>query len=114
MKTKVSRNTIKNSFKNCIEVGYCDLQHLLTYRNANFYTCGVYGWNADIYVINADTCLVTGYRTFGNIRPSHETIRKWDEYAKSYLDSVDWKTDYKTKLNQLDVILADFIRDVTK
>lgn len=27
--------------------------------------------NADVYMIDFDTCIVTGYRPFGNIRPTY-------------------------------------------
>lgn len=50
----------------CYAVGYADLQNLFAYKNAVAYTCGVYGWNSDIYCLcNTNTYISTGYRPCG-------------------------------------------------
>ena len=70
-KMYVTRKYVCGSFTNIISVPYCALQDLLKYETPTFFTSGIYGWNADVYMINFDTCIVTGYRPFGNIRPSY-------------------------------------------
>ena len=99
MKTQISKKAIMNTYKNVIRVGYCDLQRALTWREPNYYTAGVYGWNADVYVIDDETVIVTGYRPFGNIELSRnvidtlnacaEELRRYFRYdiAKIYLRS---------------------------
>lgn len=82
MKVRVTRKEVLLHYTNVINVGYCDLQWLLKNREANFYTTGVYGWNADIYEIDHDTAIVTGYRPFGNIRPIHEIVKAFDGTAR--------------------------------
>ena len=78
-----------SAYPNVIKVGYCDIQDALKWREPNFYTAGVYGWNADVYVIDCDTVIVTGYRPFGNVELSRDVIDTLNKCAKSitrYLD----------------------------
>lgn len=84
MKTQTTRKYIKALESNIISIGYCDIQHLLTYVDPNYYTSGVYGWNADIYMFN-DCMIVTGYRPFGNIHPDYLLIREYDQKAQDIL-----------------------------
>ena len=70
-KINVTRKYVCSSFTNIICVPYCGLQDLLKYESPTWFTSGIYGWNADVYIINNDTCIVTGYRPFGNIRPAY-------------------------------------------
>ena len=83
MKTQVTKKAIMNSYNNVIRVGYCDLQSALAWREPNFYTAGVYGWNADVYVIDAGTVIVTGYRPFGNVELPREVIDTLNACAES-------------------------------
>ena len=71
------------AFENVIRVGYCDMEDALKWREPNFYTAGVFGWNADVYVIDYDTVIVTGYRPFGNMELSREVIDTLNKCAES-------------------------------
>ncbi len=66
-KQRTTIKYIKQSFKKIIEVGYCKLQFFLKNQKPEYYTAGVYGWNADVYIFKG-IALVTGYRPFGNIK----------------------------------------------
>lgn len=66
MKVKVTKKQIKNNYANIVCVGYCGLSQILRYFTPNYYTCGVYGWNADVYDFGS-FAICTGYRPFGNI-----------------------------------------------
>lgn len=83
MKTKTTKKAIMNAYKNVIKVRYCDLQDALKWCEPNFYTAGVYGWNSDVYVIDYDTVIVTGYRPFGNAELSREAINTLNKCAES-------------------------------
>lgn len=83
MKTKTTKKAIMNAYENVIKIGYCDMQDALKWREPNFYTAGVYGWNADIYVIDCDTVIVTGYRPFGNIELPRNVIDALNACAES-------------------------------
>lgn len=83
MKTKITKKAITGAYRNVIKVGYCDMQDALKWREPNFYTEGVYGWNSDVYVIDYDTVIVTGYRPFGNVELPREVIDTLNKCAKS-------------------------------
>lgn len=83
MKTEITKKAITGAYRNVIKVGYCDMQDALKWREPNFYTAGVYGWNSDVYVIDYDTVIVTGYRPFGNVELPREVIDMLNKCAKS-------------------------------
>ena len=70
-KINTTRKYVCGRFTNIICVPYCGLQDLLRYETPLCFTSGIYGWNADVYMIDFETCIVTGYRPFGNIRPTY-------------------------------------------
>lgn len=104
MKAETTKKAIMSAFKNVIRVGYCDMQSALTWREPNFYTVGVYGWNADVYVIDDDTVIVTGYRPFGNVELSRnviDTLNACAESAKRNLEYHMAKTYLRDNLDEL-------------
>lgn len=60
MKYKTTRKAIVNGCANIKCAGFCDLQHLLQNHKPTAYTCGVYGWNFDVYKVYGVT-ICTGY-----------------------------------------------------
>lgn len=60
-KLKVSMRDLKAQNIITLGVGYCALQHILSYYNANYYCTTIYGWACDGYVINQTVTVVTGY-----------------------------------------------------
>ena len=104
MKTKITKKAIMSAYHNVIKVGYCDMQDALKWREPNFYTAGVYGWNSDVYVIDHDTVIVTGYRPFGNVELPREVIDMLNKCAKSitrYLNYDLAKIYLKNNLDEL-------------
>jgi hypothetical protein len=85
MKYKTTRKDVMQGYWKVIEVGDCDLQHLLSFLSPVAYTCGIYGWNSDIYQMpfNGNICICTGYRPFGNVHPDYSVIHRYNELAKS-------------------------------
>lgn len=61
MKYKTTRKSIVNSYANIKCAGFCDLQYLLQNHSPVAYTCGVYGWNFDVYDVYG-VAICTGYR----------------------------------------------------
>ena len=92
MKTKTTKKAIMSAFENVIKVGYCDMQDALKWREPNFYTAGVYGWNSDVYVIDCNTVIVTGYRPFGNVELSRNVIDTLNACAKSAMRHLEYHT----------------------
>ena len=99
MKEKVSKKEIKENFRNVISVGYCDLEYLLNFKSPEYYSCGVYGWSCDYYVINNNTIISTGYSPIGNIS-NYELTREYDKKARDIGHSVGYEEKEK-KLNEL-------------
>lgn len=80
MKYKTTKKAVMERHVACVSVGYCNLQKLLNYVSPNAYTCGVYGWNADIYDVSGGYAIVTGYRPFGK-SASYELCQKYEKLA---------------------------------
>lgn len=114
MKVRVTEKQIRQSFDNKIIVGYCDLAHLLQCIKPAYYTCGIYGWNSDVYIIDNNTCIVTGYRPFGNIRTNNRNIiKKYEDKARK-IYSFDNKDSYETKNKKCKKLLDKFVMEVLK
>lgn len=106
---KVNKKDIMDSYSNIISIGYCSLQYLLQCKDKKMYTCGVYGWNSHIYHINNNTCIVTGYRPFGNIYPKYEITKKYEDKArKIYLGDGTWQEKNK----KLEKLIDKFVSEV--
>lgn len=112
MKTKITKKAIMNAFEKVIRVDYCDLHDALTWREPNFYTAGVYGWNADVYVISYDTVIVTGYRPFGNIELSREVVDTLNKCAESITHYLEYDMAKIYLCNNLDALARGIEYDV--
>ena len=98
---KVTKNKIMSEYKNVIRVGYCELQHLLRFQERKHFTSGAYGWNADIYQVDYNTVIVTGYRPFGNVKADYDLINKYDSEARKIICSNLNYEEQQTKVNEL-------------
>lgn len=78
MKVKTTRKAIVNGSYNVKCAGYCDLSYLLNNHSPIAYTCGVYGWNFDVYEVYGVT-ICTGYRNMPGARL--EKISEYEEKA---------------------------------
>jgi len=106
MKNKTTKKAIMQNY-DCISVNYCALQTLLKYNNANYYTCGVYGWNADIYTFG-HIAIVTGYRPFGTIKVNYELCEKYEKKAIEMQEKfIDNQKDFEN-------LIESFIQEAIK
>jgi hypothetical protein len=85
MKFKTTSAEVKEGYYYIISVGYCDLQYLLKYENPVAYAKGIYGWKFDLYQLDGNVALVTGYQPVSakNTKKDYSIIRKYDELAKN-------------------------------
>ena len=91
MKYKTTRKAIVagTPANNLVCAGYCDLSNLLWGHEPIAYTCGVYGWNFDVYNVYGKT-ICTGYRGMPGKRLVQIAEYKakaaavWDDYNKTY------------------------------
>lgn len=107
---KITRKQV-NMYKNIICVPYCDLWYLLYFRNKTGYNSGVYGWNYDFYHINLHTCIVTGYRPFGNIK-NYDLCDEYNEKAKNIIE--DRTLSNEEKREKVENLLEEFIEKITE
>lgn len=108
-KLETTKKSVKEAFPRIISIGFCDLQNLLYYESPIAYTHGVYGWNSDVYRIKPETVIVTGYRPFGNINPSHTLIKKYEGRARTVQNS---DISYDDKKKEIQELLEFFVADV--
>lgn len=81
MKVKATQRELKNSFKYIIEIYFCELQHLLKYKEPFCFTAAE-SWNNDNYKINADILISTGCKPIKGIRPDKRIIKKYNTIAE--------------------------------
>ena len=110
-KAKVTRKWVKDNFY-CCSVGYCDLQNLLHYQSADYYTCGVYGWNMDVYTFGG-YAITTGYRNMiDNVsKDYHSLIREYDDKARELLKS-QWEKPHDVLKTEVNNLLKEFLQKV--
>lgn len=89
-----------------LSVNYCAIQTLLNCKCRDAYTCGVYGWNSDIYTF--DNCAIsTGYRPFGK-SVSYNLCKEYEQKAKKVFYSDKRYKKYESKKNRLAALLEEF------
>lgn len=66
MKYHTTQKAARNSNNIVLSVGYCDLQNVLKHEKPTAYNAGVNGWNLDLYILDNEISLVTGYRGLNN------------------------------------------------
>lgn len=90
MKFKTTRKAIVNGSSRLVSAGYCDLQILLRNHSPIAYTCGVYGWNFDVYEVYGLT-ICTGYRNMPGRTANN--IREYEGRACEIMraDSLTWE-----------------------
>ena len=108
MKFKTTQKAIKEGYSNIIKVGYCSLQYLLYYKKPIAYTCGVYGWNADIYDVGCGVAICTGYRPFGNVEVDYELSKEYNEKAEKIICN----SKIENVKEELDELLKEFLEKV--
>lgn len=96
MKFKTTAKAIRQSGGRILCLGYCEAQHLLNGVQPVAYTCGVYGWNFDVYDVDGFT-ICTGYRGMPGKRPTCD-VREYEKRAESILYdySIPWDERSKT------------------
>ena len=90
MKYKTTAKALREGVRNLRSAGYCDLQYLLTNHSPVAYTCGVYGWNFDVYEVYGLT-ICTGYRGMPGRKANN--VREYEQKAKAirYNYDIPWE-----------------------
>jgi hypothetical protein len=106
MKYKTTKKAVKESFTKVFAVGYCDLSDLLRFEDPRAYTCGVYGWNADIYEFGG-VAIATGYRPFGQDIPA-TIVRKYEGQARAI--GGDYSRPYAERREAVGALVVEFLK----
>lgn len=108
MRIKTTKKEILRQGGKIIKIGYCGIQSLLNYENARAYTCGTYGWNADIYEVDNIT-IVTGYRPFGD-EVDYNITQEYEKKAEKIVHNYD--ISHEERKAQVKQLLKEFIKGV--
>lgn len=111
MKFRTTQKAIRENYTNIISVGYCNLQFLLHHESPVAYTTRREGWGADIYEVSPNTCIVTGYAPFGNIKPDYETTRSFDIQAMNIVYR-PYYVRYEAEKEELNALINEFVKQV--
>lgn len=112
-KANVTRKWVADNYF-CCSAGYCNLQNLLRYQSKDYYTCGIYGWNFDVYTFG-DYAITTGYRgMIDHVKKDYSgLIREYDKKAGEVLNK--YKYDYKNmdkEKEEVNALLKEFLGKV--
>ena len=111
MKKKTSMNHITNTYNSVYCCGYCDLQYIMRMTEPQYYNCGVYGWNCDIYTdISRGMAITTGYRNMRGKMIPKEIIDKYSKIAEEI--SKDWSKPYDETFEALEQNRENFWEEV--
>lgn len=107
MKTKTTKKAVYQNYskERVFSFGYCDIYYIGKLFDSMLYTCGVYGWNADILLFR-NFCLCTGYRPFGTHNEEIEAIcKEVNEKIKAdneyYLHPEKYINELETRINKV-------------
>lgn len=117
MKVKITNKELRDGYYT-IRLGYCDAQDILKFQPARFYNSGVYGWNYDVFEIDWNLAICTGYRPIQSIPEKLNTaavaiIRKYNNKAGK-LNSWNYKsyTSYRRAVDRLYNRMVDELKAV--
>ena len=105
MKYKTTRKAIVagTPANNLVCAGYCDLSNLLWGHEPIAYTCGVYGWNFDVYEVYGKT-ICTGYRGMPGRKANNEAA--YEEKARAISDNYD--LSWEERRDRIESLLKEF------
>lgn len=110
MKFKTTAKAIRQSGGKIISINYCGATHLLRHHSPIAYTCGVYGWNFDVYTINGVT-ICTGYRGMPGKSVDYRILDKYEKAARAIEE--EWgKRTYEEEKEAVEALLNAFLEEV--
>lgn len=109
MKFKTTTKAIRNEGGKIVSIGYCGAQHLLRYEEERAYTCGVYGWNYDVYCIDGVT-VCTGYRGMPGQPVDYAILNEYETQAEKIV--YNNKIPYAEQRNKVRALLREMLANV--
>ena len=106
IKAKVTDREVREGYYT-ISLSYCGAQDILNFQSAKFYNYGVYGWRYDVYELDYNLAICTGYSPIRSIpekmnRAAVEVITKYNDKARK-TESRNYKTytNYRRAIERL-------------
>ena len=87
MKIRTTKKEIVSSFSKVYYLSQMVGYEISRYLNPDYYTCGKYGWNCDVFNIGNRFALTYGNRPFGKEYPEerqHELVKKLEKLEARY------------------------------
>lgn len=114
MKYHTTQKAARNSNNIVLSVGYHNLQNVLKHERPVAYNAGVDGWNLDLYSLDHEINLVTGYRGLNNasthnardIKGLSEALRTLENDSHNY-QGADFET---AMLDRLIATIKQYIK----
>lgn len=108
MKFKTTAKEIRkaSAYRKTIAVGYCAMQYLLWNHEPIAYTCGVYGWNFDVYNVHG-VVICTGYRGMIGKDPNYEQLTNYERQAEKVKHNYD--LTYEEQCEEIEKLLLGFL-----
>lgn len=103
MKYRTTAKAIRQNCSNVVCAGYCDLQTILRNHSPSAYTCGIYGWNFDVYHVY-DITITTGYR--GMVGRRANNIDIYEAKAREIYDNRS--ISYEECSERIEALLKEF------
>lgn len=111
MKYKTTRKDIKARYNKVLAIGYCNIQSLLKFCAPFAYCTRAEGWAADVYHINSNTAIATGYAPFGNVKPKYDLQRAYDTAAYQIISNYNIPQEEQEEL--VTMLLDEFAEEAT-
>lgn len=105
MKYKTTRKAVVNGSVNVRSAGYCDLSYLLRNHSPIAYTCGVYGWNFDVFEVYGVT-ICTGYRNMPGKRL--DGVQEYEKKAREIWGN--YSMPYEEQKEKTEILLQEFCK----
>lgn len=108
MKIKTTAKAIRNSYETKVALGYCEASHLFRNHEPIAYTCGVYGWNFDVYQFG-NVLVSTGYRGMVGSRPA-VPVTEYECKAKAIAG--DYSKPYEARQEAIESLLREWLNQL--
>ena len=112
MKYRTSMKDTKAYNADVVSLSYCEAHNLLNTFEPEAYTCGMNGWNADIYRgTEGGQVIVTGYRPFGRkCRLSYDEVREYDRKAEAI--KRDYSRPWEERKAEIEILFSEFCKAI--
>ena len=111
MQIRLNEKQCREEFIGILPLGYCDLYYTLKAYGRVGYTCGVYGWNSDVYDLKNGYAISCGYRPFGNMRKPEGIVEKYEKKERQIMkrDYANWQNRDKALLRNFDKFVKEIM-----